>query len=49
MGVGTNGYHLASQLPVAHENLPAGIGLAQAVLETACVALQGFAVFNKNL
>ena len=44
MGVGSNGYHLASQLPVAHENLPAGIGLAQAVLETACVALQGFTV-----
>ena len=49
MGVGSNGYHFASQLPVAHENLPAGIGLAQAVLETACVALQGFTVFNKNL
>ena len=49
MGVGSNGYHLASQLPVAHENLPAGIGLAQAVLKTACVALQRFAVLNKNL
>ena len=49
VSVGTYGDQAAAQTAVAAEDFLAGVGMAQAVMKSAGIALQSFSLLNQSL